>query len=427
MNDIIINLTGRQILDSRGNPTVEAEITLENGITARAAVPGGASTGSHEACELRDRLKRYRGLSVLNAVSHINHEIADNLCGRNVCDQQGLDRFLNELDGTRNKENLGANAILAVSMAIARAAAQCVRLPLYRYLGGTNTQILPIPMMNILNGGAHAGNTLDVQEFMILPIGFDSFAEALRAGSEIFHTLKNVLTVRRLGTGVGDEGGFAPNLPRHETAFELILSAIEEAGYLPGEEIALGIDVASTEFYQKDGYQFENVLKTPDEFIDILKNWVQKYPLVSIEDGCAEDDWNSWKILTEQLGDKVQLVGDDLFVTNTERIRQGIQLDVANAVLIKPNQIGTVSETLDAIELARRHSLATVVSHRSGETDDDFIADLAVGMNCGQIKTGSPCRGERMVKYNRLLRIEEQLGENALYASQIKGWLRIAG
>lgn len=410
-----------EILDSRGNPTVEAEVVLQSGRSGRAAVPSGASTGSREALELRDKdAKRYLGKGVLKAVAAINETIAKKLQGVAVDDQVALDQLLIQLDGTENKEKLGANALLAVSLAAAKAAAAERGVPLYQALGGEGPFSLPVPMMNIINGGAHADNNLDIQEFMILPIGAPTFAEALRCGAEVFHHLKQVLHKRNLNTSVGDEGGFAPNLPSNQAALEVILQAIEQAGYHPGKDIYLGLDVASNEFYKNGKYVLaaENKTLAAAEFAEYLANLVNQYPIISIEDGMAEDDWEGWKILTKSLGKRVQLVGDDLFVTNTQLLQRGIHEQVANAILIKPNQIGTLTETLAAIQMAKKAGYNTIISHRSGETEDTTIADIAVGMNAGQIKTGSLCRSDRVAKYNRLLHIADELGSRAHYAGQ---------
>ncbi len=410
-------IVGREILDSRGNPTVEADVHLRDGAFGRAAVPSGASTGEHEALELRDGDKRrYLGKGVLQAVENINLVIARELGGREASDQALIDERLIELDGTPNKGKLGANAMLAVSMAVCRAAARSARQPLYRYLGGLQARRLPVPMMNILNGGVHADNTVDIQEFMIMPVGAESFAQALRMGVETFHTLKKVLKEKGYSTAVGDEGGFAPALKSNVEAVELILEAIEEAGYSAGHDICLTLDPASSEMFQDGQYVFfksDKSEKSAEEMVKLYADWVRQYPIISIEDGLAQDDWEGWKILTAELGSKIQLVGDDLFVTNTERLAQGIAEGVANSILIKLNQIGTVTETIAAIELGRRHGYASVVSHRSGETEDAFIADFTVGLSTGQIKTGSASRTDRVAKYNQLLRIEEELGESA--------------
>jgi enolase len=409
----------REILDSRGNPTVEAEVYLVTGDVGRAAVPSGASTGEHEAVELRDGdRKRYGGKGVLRAVQNINDVIGPEVEGLDALDQTELDAALIALDGTKNKAKLGANALLAVSLAAARAAATHLGIPLYRYLGGVNAKTLPVPMMNILNGGAHADNNVDFQEFMVVPVGTDSFREALRMGAEIFHSLKAVLKGRGYSTGVGDEGGFAPDLKSNEEAVETILEAITKAGYNPGQNVMLALDPAASEFYDGKSYVFKKSDKrklSAEEMVAYWKSWADQYPIVSIEDGMAESDWDGWKLLTDELGDRVQLVGDDLFVTNTEFLKRGIELGVANSILIKVNQIGTLTETLDAIELARTHGLTAIISHRSGETEDTFIADLAVATNAGQIKTGSLSRSDRTAKYNQLLRIEEDLQGFAHY------------
>ncbi|SHF62902.1 enolase [Desulforamulus putei DSM 12395] len=415
---IISDVFAREILDSRGNPTLEAEVWLEDGTVGRAAVPSGASTGAYEAVELRDGDKgRYLGKGVIKAVDNVNEIIGPELIGMDVTDQIGIDRRMIELDGTPNKSKLGANAILGVSLAAAKAAANYCGLPLYQYIGGVNAKELPVPMMNILNGGAHADNNVDIQEFMILPVGADSFSEGLRMGAEIFHNLKAVLKGRGLNTAVGDEGGFAPNLKSNEEALAVIIEAIEKAGYQPGQDVLLGLDVAASELYKEGKYTLagEGVTYTADEMIDFYRRLVDKYPIITIEDGLAEDDWEGWAKLTRALGQKIQLVGDDLFVTNTERLARGIKAGVANSILIKVNQIGTLSETLDAIEMAKRAGYTAVVSHRSGETDDTTIADLSVAANAGQIKTGAPSRTDRVAKYNQLLRIEEELGQLARY------------
>lgn len=406
-----------EILDSRGNPTVSATVRLASGAFASAAVPSGASTGAHEAVELRDGGARFGGKGVLKAVENVNTTIAEAVLGRDAFDQVGLDRALIELDGTPNKARLGANATLAVSLAAARAVAATLEVPLYRYLGGTNGRILPVPMMNVINGGKHADNRVDMQEFMLAPVGFDTFGEALRAGVETFHALKKVLSSKKYDTNVGDEGGFAPNLGSNLEAVEVLLEAIEKAGYVPGDQIALALDPASTEFFKDGAYHLEAEGKvlTPDEMIGYWSEWVAKYPIVSIEDGLAEDDWAGWAKLTAEVGDRVQLVGDDLFVTNVERLGRGIREHVGNAILVKVNQIGTLTESLDAIELAKSAGYRNMISHRSGETEDAFIADLAVGVNAGQIKTGSASRSDRLAKYNRLLTIEAELGASARY------------
>jgi len=414
----IAKVIGREILDSRGNPTVEAEVTLDNGIVGRAAAPSGASTGEREAIELRDGDKnRYLGKGVLNAVGHINTELAGVALGRDCDDQRGLDQAMIELDGTDNKSNLGANALLAVSLANAQAAASSAGQPLYRYLGGETANLLPVPMMNIINGGAHADNSVDMQEFMILPVGAPSFSEALRYGTEVFHSLKAVLAARGMNTAVGDEGGFAPDLSSNEEAIEVILQAIDKAGYRAGEDIYLGLDVASSEFYEAGKYQLTSEGRSFDAagFSDYLAGWVDQYPIISIEDGMDESDWDGWAILTEQLGERIQLVGDDLFVTNTSILSRGIEQGVANSILIKFNQIGTLTETLDAISMAHDAGYTSVISHRSGETEDVTIADLAVATGAGQIKTGSLSRSDRIAKYNQLLRIESMLGTAARY------------
>lgn len=415
---IISDVYAREVLDSRGNPTVEVEVYLESGAIGRAIVPSGASTGAHEAVELRDDDKsRYLGKGVLKAVQNVNELIAPEVIGMDALDQVGIDKAMIALDGTPNKGKLGANAILAVSMAVARAAADALDLPLYVYLGGFNAKQLPVPMMNIVNGGAHADNNVDVQEFMVLPVGAPSFKEALRMGAEIFHNLKSVLKSKGLNTAVGDEGGFAPNFTSNEDALGSIIEAIEKAGYTPGKDVFLGMDVASTEFYKDGKYHLEGEGKsfTSAEFVDLLASWVEKYPIITIEDGCSEDDWEGWKLLTEKLGNKIQLVGDDLFVTNTERLSKGIEDGIGNSILIKVNQIGTLTETFDAIEMAKRAGYTAVVSHRSGESEDSTIADIAVATNAGQIKTGAPSRTDRIAKYNQLLRIEDRLGELAQY------------
>ena len=410
---------GREVLDSRGNPTVEAEVMLESGVIGWAAVPSGASTGEHEAIELRDGdAHRYLGKGVLRAVENITSGIAPALQGRDASEQAELDRLLIEMDGTPNKSRLGANAILAVSLAMARAVADTLDLPLYRYLGGVHASVLPVPLMNIVNGGVHADNNVDFQEFMIVPVGGSSFAEALRMGVETFHHLKKVLAKKGHSTAVGDEGGFAPNLRSNTEAIEQILEAIQAAGYRPGEDIALALDPASSEFYENGKYVFkksDRSARSSEQMVEFYSDWVRQYPIVSIEDGLAEDDWPGWKLLTERLGSQVQLVGDDLFVTSTERLERGIQEKVANSILIKLNQVGTLTETLEAIELARRHGYSAVISHRSGETEDTFIADLAVATGVGQIKTGSASRSDRIAKYNQLLRIEEELGADAQF------------
>jgi len=418
---IIIDVYAREVLDSRGNPTVEVEVSLESGGKGRAIVPSGASTGAYEAVELRDGDKsRYLGKGVIKAVDNVNTIIAPEIIGLDALDQVAIDRKMIQLDGTPNKAKLGANAILAVSMATARAAADALDVPLYTYLGGFNAKTLPVPMMNIINGGEHADNNIDVQEFMVLPVVAESFKEALRIGAEIFHNLKAVLHDKGLNTAVGDEGGFAPNLGSNEEAITTIISAIERAGYKPGVDVFLGMDVASTEFFKDGKYVLagEGRSFTPAEFVDLLASWADKYPIISIEDGCSEDDWDGWKLLTEKLGSKVQLVGDDLFVTNTERLSDGIEKGVGNSILVKVNQIGTLTETFDAIEMAKRAGYTAVISHRSGESEDSTIADIAVATNAGQIKTGAPSRTDRVAKYNQLLRIEDQLGSTAIYGGK---------
>ncbi|OAB42212.1 phosphopyruvate hydratase [Paenibacillus glacialis] len=415
---IISDVYAREVLDSRGNPTVEVEVYLESGGLGRAIVPSGASTGAHEAVELRDGDKsRYLGKGVLTAVKNVNDIIAPEVIGMDALDQLGIDKMMIALDGTHNKGKLGANAILAVSMAVARAAADALDIPLYVYLGGFNAKQLPVPMMNIVNGGEHADNNVDVQEFMILPVGAPSFKEALRTGAEIFHSLKGVLQAKGLNTAVGDEGGFAPNFTSNEEALSTIMEAIEKAGYKPGVDVFLGMDVASTEFFKDGKYHLAGEGKsfTPEEFVDLLVSWADKYPIISIEDGCSEDDWAGWKLLSDKLGDRIQLVGDDLFVTNTDRLGKGIEEGIGNSILIKVNQIGTLTETFDAIEMAKRAGYTAVISHRSGESEDSTIADIAVATNAGQIKTGAPSRTDRVAKYNQLLRIEDQLGELAQY------------
>jgi enolase len=417
----IIDIIGRQILDSRGNPTVEVDVVLEDGSMGRAAVPSGASTGAHEAVELRDGDKsRYLGKSVLKAVEAVNVAIAEALVAMDAEDQTAIDQAMIELDGTPNKSKLGANAILGVSLAVAKAAAECSGLPLYRYVGGTSARVLPVPMMNIVNGGAHADNPIDFQEFMIMPVGAPSFAEGLRMGAEVFHTLKKALHDAGHNTNVGDEGGFAPNLKSAEAALDFVMAAIEKAGYRPGEDIALALDCAATEFFKDGAYVYEGERKTrdPKAQAKYLAKLVAGYPIVSIEDGMAEDDWDGWKALTDAVGSKCQLVGDDLFVTNVTRLSQGIKARTANSILVKVNQIGTLTETLAAVEMAQRAGYTAVMSHRSGETEDATIADLAVAPNCGQIKTGSLARSDRTAKYNQLLRIEEELGAQAIYAGR---------
>ncbi len=420
---VIIDVFGREILDSRGNPTVEVEVVLDDGSTGRAAVPSGASTGAFEAVELRDGVSdRYLGKGVLNAVDHVNNEIADALVGLEAEDQRTIDETLLQVDGTDNKGKLGANAILGASLAVAKAAADSADLPIYKYVGGANAHILPTPMMNILNGGVHADNNVDFQEYMIMPVGASTFTEALRWCAEIYHTLKKVLHDSGLGGGVGDEGGFAPNLKTNEEPLSYIVKACEQAGYKPGDDILFAMDPASTEFYDEKSGKYvlsgEGRELTSDEMVDYWEALVEKYPIISIEDGMAEEDWDGWRKLTERIGDKVQLVGDDLFVTNSKRLAKGIELGCANAILIKVNQIGSLSETLDAIELAKTHGYACVMSHRSGETEDTTIADLAVACNTGQIKTGAPARSDRVAKYNQLIRIEEQLDTQGIYAGR---------
>ena len=414
----IVDIIGREVIDSRGNPTVECDVLLESGSMGRAAVPSGASTGSREAIELRDGdADRYFGKGVLKAVENINTEIAESVAGLDANEQAFLDRTLIELDGTENKGRLGANALLAVSMANAKAAAEETGLPLYRYLGGSGAMQLPVPMMNVINGGAHADNNLDLQEFMIIPVGAPTFREAVRYGAQVFHTLKKILRDRSLTTAVGDEGGFAPSVENHEAAIKLIIEAIEKAGFEPGTEIALGLDCAASEFYKDGKYHLagDGLVLSSGQFTDYLASWCDKYPILSIEDGMAENDWEGWKLLTDRLGKKVQIVGDDLFVTNPKILREGIAKGIANSILIKVNQIGTLTETFAAIEMAKRAGYTAVVSHRSGETEDSTIADIAVGTNALQIKTGSMSRSDRVAKYNQLLRIEEDLGEIASY------------
>lgn len=416
----IARIVGRQILDSRGNPTVEVDVHTTNGSVGRAAVPSGASTGVHEAVELRDGDKSmYLGKGVLKAVENVNTIINEELLGMDVFDQKAIDTLLLKLDDTDNKSKLGANAILGTSLAVAKAAAQEAGLSLYRYVGGVGAVTMPVPMMNILNGGSHADNKIDIQEFMVMPFGASSFSEGLRWGTEIFHNLKAVLQSKGLSTNVGDEGGFAPNLGSNEEAIQLVLQAVEKAGFKPGEDIYIALDAASSEFYnaEKGLYLFESTgeSRSSAEMVDFWADWCQKYPIVSIEDGLAEDDWDGWKMATDKLGSKVQLVGDDLFVTNTKRLSQGIEKGIANSILVKVNQIGSLTETIEAVQLATRNSYTSVMSHRSGETEDNTIADLAVALNCGQIKTGSASRSDRMAKYNQLLRIEEELGETAYY------------
>lgn len=418
----IADIHGRQVLDSRGNPTVEVEVTLVDGSFGRAAVPSGASTGAHEAWELRDGDKAvYLGKGVRQAVENVNRVLAPELEGFDALDQIGLDRKMIEMDGTPNKKKLGANAILGVSLAVAKAAAGFTNQPLYRYLGGANARVLPAPMMNILNGGQHADNSVDIQEFMVMPLGFDCFSDALRCGVEVFHQLKRVLSAKKLNTSVGDEGGFAPDLGSNVEALNLIMEAIDKAGYVAGQQVFIALDAASTEFYDADKGLYTIDGKSIDSaaMVEFLADWAAKYPICSIEDGCAEDDWAGWKLLTEKLGQRVQLVGDDLFVTNTERLQRGIDEGIANSILIKVNQIGTLTETIEAIQLAHRHGYSSVASHRSGETEDATIADLAVALATGQIKTGSASRSDRMAKYNQLLRIEEELGATAVYGGPL--------
>ena len=418
----ITSIKAREILDSRGNPTVEAEVSLECGVTGRAAVPSGASTGEHEAVELRDGEKgRYLGKGVRTAVKNVNEQIAAELQGLDALRQADIDRRMIQLDGTPNKGKLGANAILAVSLATARAAADALGLPLYRYLGGVNARLLPVPMMNILNGGSHADNNVDLQEFMVMPVGASRFSDSLKMGVEIFHNLKKVLSKKGYNTAVGDEGGFAPNLKSNEEALEVILEATQQAGFTPGKDVFIALDPASSEFFENGKYVFkksDKSVKTSEQMVEFYSNWARQYPIISIEDGLAENDWEGWALLTKALGGKIQLVGDDLFVTNTERLRKGIDAGVGNSILVKVNQIGTLTETIEAIELAKVNRYTAVVSHRSGETEDTFISDLVVGLNTGQIKTGSASRTDRIAKYNQLLRIEEELGAQALFAGK---------
>lgn len=416
----IIDVTGRQIFDSRGNPTVEVDIVLDDGSFGRAAVPSGASTGAHEAVELRDGGKEYMGKGVLTAVDNVNTHIFNEIQGMDALDQLSIDQTMIELDGTANKGKLGANAILGVSLAVAKAAAESSALPLYRYLGGPSAHILPVPMMNIINGGAHGDNPIDIQEFMIMPVGADSIADAVRIGSEIFHTLKKALSAEGHNTNVGDEGGFAPNLASADAALGFIMNSIEKAGYKPGEDVFLALDCASSEYYKSGKYEMEGEGRSlsSDEHVAYLADIAARYPIISIEDGMDEDDWDGWKTLTEEIGGSCQLVGDDLFVTNTERLVSGIKMGVANSILVKVNQIGSLSETIEAVDTAHRAAYTSVMSHRSGETEDSTIADLAVALNCGQIKTGSLSRSERLAKYNQLIRIEEQLGTSAKYAGR---------
>jgi enolase len=416
--DTIVEVLGREILDSRGNPTVEVEVTLADGTIGTAAVPSGASTGAHEAWELRDGdPRRFLGKGVLKAVENVNSLVSETIVGLAATEQVAVDRAMLSGDGTDNKQNWGANAILGASLAVAKAAAAYCGQPLFQYLGGVSARVLPAPMMNIVNGGQHADNSVDVQEFMVVPLGFDRFSEALRCGAEIFHHLKKVLAARRLNTAVGDEGGFAPDLASNREALDLIMQAIERSGYEPGKQVFIALDVAATEFYDRSSarYAIDGKQLTSSEMVAFLADWAAHYPICSIEDGCSEDDWEGWKELTESLGDQIQLVGDDLFVTNTQRLQLGIDRGIANSILVKVNQIGTLTETIDAIQLAKRHGYTTISSHRSGETEDATIADLAVGLNMGQIKTGSASRSDRMAKYNQLLRIEQRLGDAAIY------------
>ncbi len=424
----IVDIIGRQILDSRGNPTIEVEVETESGLIGRAAVPSGASTGKYEAVELRDGNKDYyMGKSVVKAIEHVNTDLLNELLGMSVFDQRGIDKIMIELDGTHNKAKLGANAILGVSLAVAHAAAAEAELPLYRYIGGVNAHTLPVPMMNIINGGSHADNSIDFQEFMIVPIGADTFSEGLRMGVEIFHTLKSVLKSKNYSTNVGDEGGFAPNIGSNKEAIEIVIQSIEKAGYKPGDQVMIAMDAAASEFYdaKKEKYVLHKSTgdeMSSDDMISYWNDWVNQYPIFSIEDGLDEDDWSGWVKMNEMMGSKVQLVGDDLFVTNTERLKRGIEEKAANSILIKVNQIGTLTETIDAVSMAKQHSFTSVMSHRSGETEDTTIADLAVALNTGQIKTGSASRSDRIAKYNQLLRIEEELGSNAVYPG--KGIMR---
>lgn len=424
----IVDISAREILDSRGNPTVEVDVVLEDGSMGRAAVPSGASTGAYEAVELRDGdADRYLGKGVLNAVENVNEKIAALLDGFEASDQEGIDAFLCQQDGTDNKASFGANAILGVSLAVAKASAMSAELPLYKYVGGVSARTLPVPMLNILNGGQHADSNVDFQEFMVLPVGFDTFSEALQCGCEVFHSLKKVLKGKGLSTGVGDEGGFAPDLESQELAFDYIIDAIDKAGYSVGNEVWLGIDAAATEFYKDGAYRYKDgKVRSGNEQAEYLAGLCDKYPILSIEDGCSEDDWDAWKALTDLVGDRVQLVGDDLFVTNVRRLHQGIQSGTANSILVKVNQIGTLSETLAAVEMAKRAGYTSVMSHRSGETEDATIAHLAVATNCGQIKTGAPNRTDRVAKYNELLRIEEELGGAGVYAGA-SAFGRLAG
>ena len=420
MGSTIIDIKGRQVLDSRGNPTVEADVQLADGSFGRAAVPSGASTGVHEAVELRDNDKSmYQGKSVLKAVANVNEKLSEELCGFDALDQTSLDSRMIELDGTENKGNLGANAILAVSMAVAKAAANHCNLPLYRYLGGAGARMIPAPMMNVINGGAHADNKVDMQEFMIMPLGFNSFTDAIRCGCEVFHSLKSVLKGMKMSTNVGDEGGFAPDLQSNEDALKALMEAIAKAGYEAGKQVFIAMDCASSEYFKDGQYMIDGKSMSSSAMTDFLAGWCEKYPIVSIEDACDQDDWDGWKCLTEKLGKKVQLVGDDLFVTNTKRLQMGIDRGIANSILIKVNQIGTITETIEAIQLAHRNGYSSISSHRSGETEDATIADLAVALSTGQIKTGSASRTDRMAKYNQLLRIEEELGAGAIYAGPL--------
>jgi enolase len=417
----IVDVVAREIIDSRGNPTIEADVLLESGVLGRAAVPSGASVGTKEAVELRDGdMQRYFGLGVLKAVGNVNTEIAESIMGLDSMEQNFIDQTLIDLDGSDNKSRLGANAILAVSLAVAKAAAEETGLPLYRYLGGAGPMSMPVPMMNVINGGAHANNNLDMQEFVIIPVGAQSFREAVRCGAEVFHTLKKLIDAKGMPTSVGDEGGFAPNLANNEAALQLIVEAIEQAGYLPGPDVAIGLDCASSEFFRDGKYHLasEGLSLTSTQFVDYLATWIDKYPILSIEDGMSEHDWDGWRLLTSKLGKSVQLVGDDVFVTNSRILKEGIAQGVANSILIKPNQIGTLSETFSAIETAKRAGYTAVVSHRSGETEDTTIADIAVATNVLQIKTGSLSRSDRLAKYNQLLRIEEDLGDSASYAGR---------
>ncbi len=422
MSSTIVDIRARQILDSRGNPTVEVDVETADGSFGRAAVPSGASTGVHEAWELRDGDKdKYLGKGVLQAVENVNDKLADELCGMNALDQVGIDYRMLEIDGSENKKNLGANAILGVSLAVAHAAADHCGLPLFRYLGGAGARLIPAPMMNVVNGGEHADNAVDIQEFMIMPLGLDCFTDAIRCGCEIFHNLKKVLQSKKLSTNVGDEGGFAPDLKSNKEALDLLMEAGEKAGYKMGEQVFIAMDAAATEFYNADKkvYTIDGKAVDAAGMVGLLEDWVSNYPICSIEDGCSEDDWDGWKLMTEKLGAKIQLVGDDLFVTNTKRLQRGIDDGIANSILIKVNQIGTLTETIEAIELARLNGYTSVTSHRSGETEDSTIADLAVALGTGQIKTGSASRTDRMAKYNQLLRIEEMLGDSALYGGKI--------